>query len=252
MPPATPAMARAPPSGKIRKASAGGDGSAAMNLLEELRALDPRDPGRWPLPIRAGAVGLAFVVLTAALVYFFVWSEQRPELQQHQAEEEHAAPGVQGQALPRPSTSRSTSSSSRTSSAPSARCCASSPARPKCRACWWTSRRPAWPRACRRSCSSPRPRSARTSTPRTPIKIRLTRQLPPVRRVRERDRGAAAHRHAHDIDIKPDGKDAYDELSLELTAKTYRYLDEDEIAAAAADADKGKKTVHRPAPRPTG
>jgi hypothetical protein len=21
-----------------------------MNLLEELRALDPRDPGRWPLP----------------------------------------------------------------------------------------------------------------------------------------------------------------------------------------------------------
>ena len=28
-----------------------------MNLLEELRALDPRDPGRWPLPILAGAVG---------------------------------------------------------------------------------------------------------------------------------------------------------------------------------------------------
>jgi type IV pilus assembly protein PilO len=55
-----------------------------------------------------------------------------------------------------------------------------------------------------------------------------------------------------DINIKPDGKDSYDELSMELTAKTYRYLDEDEIAAAAADADKGKKTVHRPAPRPTG
>jgi type IV pilus assembly protein PilO len=43
----------------------------------------------------------------------------------------------------------------------------------------------------------------------------------------------------HDIDIKPDNKDAYDQLSLELTAKTYRYLDEDEIAAAA-EAEKQK------------
>ena len=29
-----------------------------MNLLEELRSLDPRDPGRWPLPVlgRRGGV----------------------------------------------------------------------------------------------------------------------------------------------------------------------------------------------------
>jgi type IV pilus assembly protein PilO len=48
----------------------------------------------------------------------------------------------------------------------------------------------------------------------------------------------------HDIDIKPDSKDAYDQLSLEITAKTYRYLDEDEIAAG--DADKNKNAVKRP------
>ena len=51
----------------------------------------------------------------------------------------------------------------------------------------------------------------------------------------------------HDIDIKPDNKDAYDQLSLELTAKTYRYLDEDEIAAG--EAEKKKDTHH---PQPTG
>ena len=27
-----------------------------MNLIEELRSLDPRDPGRWPLAVRVGAV----------------------------------------------------------------------------------------------------------------------------------------------------------------------------------------------------
>jgi type IV pilus assembly protein PilO len=34
------------------------------------------------------------------------------------------------------------------------------------------------------------------------------------------------------ITIKPDNKDMYDNLSLELTAKTYRYLDDTEVAAA--------------------
>ena len=50
----------------------------------------------------------------------------------------------------------------------------------------------------------------------------------------------------HDVDIKSDSKDAYDQLSLELTAKTYRYMDEDEIAAG--EADKKKDAAHRPKP----
>jgi len=45
----------------------------------------------------------------------------------------------------------------------------------------------------------------------------------------------------HDIQINTASRDAYDNLSLELTAKTYRYLDEDEIASG--DADK-KKVTH--------
>jgi type IV pilus assembly protein PilO len=40
----------------------------------------------------------------------------------------------------------------------------------------------------------------------------------------------------HDITIKPETKDAYDQLSFELTAKTFRYLDDAEVAAA----EKGK------------
>ena len=59
-----------------------------MNLLEELRALDPSDPGRWPLPIRIGAVAVWFVVLALVLSWVFVWQSQRPELQRFQAEEQ--------------------------------------------------------------------------------------------------------------------------------------------------------------------
>ena len=52
-----------------------------MNLLQELRSLDPRDPGRWPLAVRAIAVAICFVVCTLLLIYFFVWTDRVPELQ---------------------------------------------------------------------------------------------------------------------------------------------------------------------------
>ena len=52
----------------------------------------------------------------------------------------------------------------------------------------------------------------------------------------------------HDIEIAPKGKDpGFDELVLNVTAKTYRYLDEDELQAAAAaevaaQGPRGKKS----------
>ena len=52
-----------------------------MNLMQELRALDPRDPGRWPFPIRALAVLICFLAVAIGLIYFFVWQDRVPELQ---------------------------------------------------------------------------------------------------------------------------------------------------------------------------
>src|SRR5580692_1022531 len=59
-----------------------------MNIIEELRSLDPREPGRWPLPIRIGAVALWLVVLAVVLGWFFVWENESPVLDQYQQEEQ--------------------------------------------------------------------------------------------------------------------------------------------------------------------
>jgi type IV pilus assembly protein PilO len=59
-----------------------------MNLLEELRSLDPRDPGRWPLAVRAGAVGLCFLVLAGVASYMLVWQGLNPQLEQLQDQEQ--------------------------------------------------------------------------------------------------------------------------------------------------------------------
>jgi type IV pilus assembly protein PilO len=58
-----------------------------VNLIDELRSLDPQEPGRWPLPIRIGAVAVWFVALTVILAYFVVWNQKQPDLERSEAEE---------------------------------------------------------------------------------------------------------------------------------------------------------------------
>jgi type IV pilus assembly protein PilO len=63
-----------------------------MNLLEQLktldpRSLDPRDPGRWPGLVRGFCVFLVFAVCTGVAWYFLVWDDDRPVLQKAQQEE---------------------------------------------------------------------------------------------------------------------------------------------------------------------
>lgn len=50
------------------------------NFVDQLRDLDPNDPSRWPLPYRLGAIGLIFVVALGAMSYFMAWKPKKPEL----------------------------------------------------------------------------------------------------------------------------------------------------------------------------
>ncbi|MGC1388151.1 MAG: type 4a pilus biogenesis protein PilO [Steroidobacteraceae bacterium] len=58
-----------------------------MKLLDQLRALDPRDPGRWPLAVRAFFVALVFSVCAGLAWYMLVWNQDRPVLQKAEADE---------------------------------------------------------------------------------------------------------------------------------------------------------------------
>jgi type IV pilus assembly protein PilO len=50
------------------------------NFVEQLRDLDPNDPSRWPLPYRLGCIALIFIVATGVLSYFMAWKPKKPEL----------------------------------------------------------------------------------------------------------------------------------------------------------------------------
>ncbi len=58
-----------------------------MNILVELRQLDINNVGNWPPAFKMGALGILFVIIMFA-GYFFVWKDQMVALENAQAQEE--------------------------------------------------------------------------------------------------------------------------------------------------------------------
>lgn len=58
-----------------------------MNVIEELQSLDINEPGRWPLVFRVAAVVLVFVLVTVLGVYMMVYKKDVSVLEAAQTEE---------------------------------------------------------------------------------------------------------------------------------------------------------------------
>jgi type IV pilus assembly protein PilO len=211
-----------------------------MNLLEELQSLDPRDPGRWPLPVRAGAVGLCFIVLTLALIYFFVWDEQRPELQRREDVEQQLRGEFKtkhAKAVNLDLYKQQLKDIERSFGA----LLRQLPGKTEVPNLLVDISQTGLSAGLEEKLFQPQGEVKKDFYAELPIRIRLTGSY---HQFGQFVSGIAALPRIvtlHDIEIHTENKDAYDQLSLELTAKTYRYLDEDEIAAGEADK---KKAVH--------
>ncbi len=59
-----------------------------MNVVEELKNLDVNDIGRWPFAFRAAVIAIVFVVVLGMGVYWLIIEDKAPALQRVQGEEE--------------------------------------------------------------------------------------------------------------------------------------------------------------------
>jgi len=59
-----------------------------MNVVEELQNLDVNDVGRWPLVFRAAVITIVFVVVVVLGIYWFIVEEKSPQLQREQGTEQ--------------------------------------------------------------------------------------------------------------------------------------------------------------------
>jgi type IV pilus assembly protein PilO len=216
-----------------------------VNILEELRSLDPQDPGRWPLPIRAGFVGLWFLALAGVLIYFVVWSNKQPDLERAQGEEhslrdeftnKHAkAVNLEVYKGQLKDIERSFGALLR-----------QLPGKTEVPNLLVDISQTGVAAGLEEKMFQPGPEQKKDFYAEQPFKLRL---IGSYHEFGEFVSGIAALPRIvtlHDIEIKavnPSGKD-YDNLTLDLTAKTYRYLDEEELAAS--EGPKKGAPVRRP------
>jgi len=59
-----------------------------MNLVEELQSLDVNDVGRWPLPFRIAVIAIVFVVVVGFGTYWFIIQDKAPQLDRERETED--------------------------------------------------------------------------------------------------------------------------------------------------------------------
>ena len=217
-----------------------------LSFLEELRDLDPRDPGRWPIAARAGAVGATFLILALLLIYLFVWQSVRPELQSKEREEQSLRTEFQqkhAQAVNLAVYKRQLKDLQRSFGA----LLRQLPGKTEVPNLLVDISQTALAAGLQQKLFQPESEQAKDFYAELPIKMELTGSY---HQFGQFVSGIAALPRIvtlHDIQIKPSstsGKSGgYDDLTLTLTAKTYRYLDADEMSTQT----KGKtKFAHPP------
>lgn len=212
-----------------------------MSILDDLKTLDPNDPGRWPLPVRAGAVVLCFVLLSAGLFWYFVWSEQKPRLDAAAAQEQtlrNEFKTKHSKAVNLEVYQQQLADIERSFGA----LLRQLPGKTEVPNLLVDISQVGVGAGLEEKLFQPSAEVKKDFYAELPIKIRLTGSY---HQMGEFVSGIAALPRIvtlHEITIKPESKDMYDNLSFELTAKTFRYLDDAEVAAA----EKSRTPAKRP------
>jgi type IV pilus assembly protein PilO len=207
-----------------------------MNFLEEIKRLDPKDVGRWPGVFRAAAIGVIFVALSGVFVYLWPIRNQMPELDQARADEQdllktfdekqRKAANFEAYKSQLKEMERSFGAMLR-----------QLPGRTEVPNLLVDISQTGLAAGLEEKLFQPAGEVRKDFYAELPIKIRLTGSYHEFGNFVSGIATLPRIVTLHDITITPAGKDAGpDDLVLDVTAKTYRYLDESE-----GDGDKGAK-----------
>jgi len=202
-----------------------------------------QDPGRWPMAVRGSAVALCFVVLSGVCLYFFVWTNQQPELDQLQGQEESLRGELKtkhSKAVNLPVYKAQLADIERSFGAMLRQL----PSKTEVPNLLVDISQTALAAALEDKLFTPGEEIKRDFYAETPIKVRLTGSFHQFGAFVSGIAALPRIITLHDVEITPIPNAAgYDKLQMDLTAKTYRYLDDDEVKAAEADKRKAAKAA---------
>ena len=197
-----------------------------MNFIEELRTLDTNDPGRWPLLFRVVAVSIVFVAVLSGAVYMFVIKTEMPLLERAERQElelRATFEDKQRRAANFDAYREQLAEIERDFGAMLRQL----PGRTEVPNLLVDISQTGLAAGLEEQLFQPMGEVQREFYAELPIKIRLSGSY---HELGEFVSGIAALPRIvtlHDIAISPVSADIYDELTLDVTAKTYRYLDEE-------------------------
>ncbi len=196
-----------------------------MSIIDDLRALDTNDPGRWPLPFRLVAVGLAFVAVMAFGIYFLVWSSDKPALdraQRREAELKLAFEDRQRKAANFDAYRTQLAEIERDFGAMLRQL----PGKTEVPSLLVDISQTGLGAGLEEKLFQPTGEVAKDFYAEQPIKLRYIGSYHELGKFVSGIAALPRIVTLHDIDIKPAEKDSTSSLTLDVTAKTYRYLDE--------------------------
>jgi type IV pilus assembly protein PilO len=217
-----------------------------MNFLDQMRALDKRDIGRWPFLFRALLIGLIFIGVTVGATYYFVWQGQRPQLLQAEQEEvdlRKTFEQKQAKAANFEKYKQQLAEMERTFGAMLRQL----PGKTEVPNLLVDISQTGLAAGLEEKLFQPANEVRREFYAELPIRIRLTGSYHELGNFVSGIAALPRIVTLHNVDIRPENakdKDATDQLVLDVTAKTYRYLEDEETQATGAEADddaKGKK-----------
>ena len=197
-----------------------------MNIVEELQSLDINDVGRWPLLFRAALIVLVFSVLMGLGIYWTIIQDKAPQLSRAQEDEQNLRvtfENKQRKAANYDAYKRQLSQIEQSFGTMLRQL----PGETEIPSLIVDISQTGLAAGLQEKLFQPQPEIPKDFYAEKPIKIRLSGGYHEMANFVSGIASLPRIVTLHDISITPEAQDSFDRLSLEVTAKTYRYLEEE-------------------------
>jgi len=199
-----------------------------MSLIDELRSLDVNDIGRWPLVFRAVVIGMVFAVVVGFGIYWTIIEDRSPQLKRAQDEEQTlrvAFESKQKKAANYDEYKKQLDQMEQSFGTMLRQL----PGETEIPSLIVDISQTGLAAGLQEKLFQPQPEVPKDFYAEKPIVIHLSGSYHEIANFVS---GVAALPRIvtlHNINVRPDNAEAFDELSIEVTAKTYRYLEEAQL-----------------------
>lgn len=197
-----------------------------MNLVEELQSLDVNDVGRWPLPFRVGVIAIVFVLVTALGIYFTIVKDRAVQLERAQSEEQELRLTFENKQRKAANYDAYKAQLAQIEQS-FGTMLRQLPGETEIPSLIVDISQTGLAAGLQEKLFVPQAEIPKDFYAEKPIKIRLTGGYHEIGNFVSGIAALPRIVTLHDINITPESRDEFDNLSLEVTAQTYRYLDEE-------------------------